>query len=307
MLLLTFLWVPLIAETIAAQEIETSAKISEPSITAENAVLKIVDIRDIAAQTAGLIEDTLVQEGTMVAMEQLIMKIDSTQQTNEVNKTAKELEIAALQAESRVDLKFTERSIEVAEAELIRAQRSNQRRPGVVAESELDQLKLIINRSLAEKEQAEFQIRLRELTRQVKQIDLESNRIKESQCRIKSPMAGMIVEVLKRKGEWVSTSEAVARVIRLDVLKIEIKVPITEVIHGLVNAPAKFYPKIKAPGFKPWYPGRVVFVYPEANAISGEVRIWLEIENPELKLIPGLTGRVEIERSHHESASRYSR
>lgn len=274
------------------------------TLTAENAVLKIVEVRQIAAQTAGLIENAAVVEGDLVAADQVIMNIDSRQPEQESKKTAKELEIATVQAESRVDLNYFERSIEVAQAELERAVRSNQRRPGVVAQSELDQLQLVVNRALAEKEQAEFQIRLRELTRHVKQIDLDLNRLKESQCQIKSPMAGMIVEILKRKGEWVAASEAVAKVIRLDVLKTEIKVPATEVLRGLLGARAKFYPRLAADQVKPFYAGKVIFIYPEANPISEEVRIWVEIENSDLKLIPGLTGRVEIERPDSQSAAR---
>ena len=265
--------------------------------SSENSVLRIVEVRNIAAQTSGLIQHTHIREGSLVTTDQLMMEIDESQPRIELKKAEKELEMAQLEAASRVDLVYVERSIEVAQAELSRALRSNQRRPGVVAQSELDQLALVVNRALAEKEKAEFQIQMRGLTSEIQQIKLELDKLKQNHCQIRSPMAGMIVEILRRKGEWVETSEAVARVIRLDVLRTELKVPADEALNDLIGATAIFYPKLQAAGVRPSYPGKVVFINPEANAISSEVRVWVEIENLDLKLIPGLTGRVEIERT----------
>lgn len=287
-----------------AQEPKLEESASPQQVVAENSVLKIVEIRNIAAETSGIINQTLIQEGSRVTADQMIMEIDSAQAMIENKKAEKELEIAKVEADSRVDLKFIQRSIDVHQSEFSRAVRSNQRRPGVVAQSELDQLALVVNRAQAEKEQAEFNIRLRGLTRDVKQVQLELSALKQAQCQIKSPMAGMIVEVLKRKGEWVAASEAVAKVIRLDVLRTEIKVPVADALQDLMGASAKFYPKLKSGGVQDFYTGKVVFIYPEANPISGEVRVWVEIQNPEFKLIPGLTGRVEIKRVSPKSVSK---
>ncbi len=273
-------------------------------LTSENSVLRIVEERNIAAQTSGLIHQTHIREGSLVTADQLMMEIDESQPRIELKKAEKELEMARLEAASRVDLIYVERSIEVAQAELSRAMRSNQRRPGVVPQSELDQLALVVNRSLAEKEKAEFQIEMRGLTSEIQQIKLELDKLKQTHCQIKSPMAGMIVEILRRKGEWVETSEAVARVIRLDVLRTELKVPADEALNDLIGATAIFHPKLQAAGVRPSYPGKVVFINPEANAISSEVRVWVEIENVDLKLIPGLTGRVEIERTITDQTSK---
>jgi multidrug efflux pump subunit AcrA (membrane-fusion protein) len=291
-------------EFAKAQESAPTTPPSSRRVVAENAVLKIVEIRDVAAETSGIINQALIQEGSLVTADQMIMEIDSTQAAIEKKKAEKELEIARVEAESRVDLKFIERSIEVHQSELSRAIRSNQRRPGVVPQSELDQLALVVNRALAEKEQAEFNIRLRGLTQDVKQVELEMSALKQSQCQIQSPMDGMIVEVLKRKGEWVAISEPVAKVIRLDVLRTEIKVPATDALQDLLGAEAKFYPKLQSDGVQESYAGKVVFIYPEANPISAEVRVWVEIENPEFKLIPGLTGRVKIDPVSSPTAAR---
>jgi multidrug efflux pump subunit AcrA (membrane-fusion protein) len=104
----------------------------------------------------------------------------------------------------------------------------------------------------------------------------------------------MIVDVFRREGEWVDASEPVARVVRLDVLRAEIKLPATLALNDLVGTNATFIPKLDSPSLQQSYPGKVVFVYPEANPISADVRVWIEIENQDLKLIPGLLGKIEV-------------
>jgi multidrug efflux pump subunit AcrA (membrane-fusion protein) len=258
-------------------------------------VLKIVEQRDIPARSSGIIEESLIREGSLVVTDQLVMKIDNAETQRELEKTEKELEMAKLDAASRVDLEYAERTIEVARAELDRALRSNQRRPGVVARSELDQLSLVVNKTIAEKQKTEFQMKMRAMNRDVSQIELELVRLRNELHQIQAPTDGVIVEVYRREGEWVEKSAPVARLVRLDKLKTEVKLSAAKALHRLENAAATFYPALDLALPQESYPGRVTFVYPEANPISSEVRVWVEIENTNLKLIPGLTGRLEIQ------------
>ena len=43
------------------------------------------------------------------------------------------------------------------------------------------------------------------------------------------------------------------------------------------------------------FSGKVVFVSPEINPVSGQTKIWAEIENPDLLLRPGLNGSMAVE------------
>lgn len=265
------------------------------SIVVDNAVLKVVEERSIPARTSGIVQQNSIREGTLVEIDQPVMQIDNSEMLIQLEKTKKELEMAKHEAASRVDLEFAKRSIEVTQAELGRALRSNQRRPGVVPQSELDQLSLEVKKSIAEKEKTEFQMQMREMTREVRQVELELENLHNDFHQIKSPIKGMIVEVKRHEGEWVEASESVARVIRLDKLRAEVKLPAEKALKNLVGSTATFYPKLDGAMTKKAYTGKVVFIYPEANPISSEVRVWVEIENSNLKLIPGLTGRLEIQ------------
>ena len=272
-------------------------------LVVEKAVLKIVEQRDIPARTSGIIAESLIREGSLVTADQLVMQIDNAETVQELKKTEKELEMAKLDAASRVDLEYAERSIEVAQAELNRALRSNKRQPGVVARSELDQLSLIVNKTMAEKKKTEFQMQMRGMNRDISQIELGLVRLKNEHHEIQAPTDGVIVEVYRREGEWVEKSTPVARLVRLDKLKTEVKLPATQALHRLENATATFFPALDLNLPQESYSGKVTFVYPEANPISSEVRVWVEIDNANLKLIPGLTGRLEIQMEQPTSKS----
>jgi multidrug efflux pump subunit AcrA (membrane-fusion protein) len=276
----------------------TSAQDENPGLASDlvinNAVLKIVEERNIPARTSGIIRQNGIREGVLVKKGELVMEIDNAQTSIEIRKSQKELEMAKLEAASRVDLEYAKRSIEVADAELKRAIRSNERRPGVVPQTELDQLSLVVKKSFAEKEKTEFQMEMRAMSKEVREIELQLDQLKNEHHQIRSPLNGMIVEVYRREGEWVETSESIARVVRLDRLKSEVKIPVGVAVNDLIGAAATFYPKLVKPGDDQSYSGEVVFIYPEANPISSEVRVWVEIDNRGLNLIPGITGRLEI-------------
>ena len=203
--------------------------------------------------------------------------------------------MAREEAASTVDVEYASRTIEVAQAELGRAVRANQRSPGAVPESEIDQLGLVVEKSAAEKEKIQFQTTLRRMVTQIRETELAMGRQKNVDHKITSPIEGMVVEVLKQQGEWVQASEPVARVVRLDKLKTEVKIPASIALHGLVGQPAVYIPKLPSLKSKR-YPAKIIFVYPEANPVSASVRVWVEIDNLDLDLIAGLTGRLEITR-----------
>ena len=59
---------------VLAQESEAAKP-----LVVENAVLKIVEQRDIPARTSGIIEESFIREGSLVAADQLVMKIDNAE------------------------------------------------------------------------------------------------------------------------------------------------------------------------------------------------------------------------------------
>ena len=257
----------------------------------EEAVLKISEERSVPCQTSGVIIKNLVKEGSVVKAGQPIAKIDDALARLNVQKLEKELEVATAEATSRVDLEYAQKAIGVASAELTRALLANQRSPSSVAQSEIDQLSLVVEKSRAESEKTRFAMELMAKRAQVRSVELETGKKILTDHVIDSPIKGMVVEILQKEGEWVDTSQPIARVLRLDKLKSEVRVPASFALDGILGKSGEFIPEMASLESRK-YPAKIVFVHPEANPVNSTIRVWVEIDNSDMELVAGLTGKL---------------
>lgn len=268
----------------------------------EDAVLQTIEERRVPSLISGLIKRSHVKEGMLLVPHQIVMEIDDAMAVLELDKLEKERAKTIKEASTTVELEYAKRSIEVAQAELGRAQGANESEPGAIAMSEIDKLTMVVERAIAEKRKTEFQIELKKMSVGIRSVEVLVGRKKINDHKINSPVAGMVVEVFKKEGEWVEASESVARIIRLDKLKTEVKMPATIALNNLVGKAAVFTPNLKSLDSKQ-FKAKVIFVHPVANPVNASVRVWVEIENDDLDLIPGLTGRLEIVRDNGQPDS----
>lgn len=124
--------------------------------------------------------------------------------------------------------------------------------------------------------------------------------------RILSPLDGVVAEVFRRPGEWVQPGDAILRIVRLNRLRAE----------GFLSAQqASVLRAMAAQGGPPatatlsWtnsageptiLPATVSFVSPEVDVINGQVRFWVEFENPHQQVYPGMkvAGRIDLITAH---------
>ena len=106
-------------------------------------------------------------------------------------------------------------------------------------------------------------------------------------------IAGVVVDVLHRPGEWVKPGDKVFRIVRTDRLRAEGFVKASDVLQDLRGAKVTVVPYLDdKPG--PSFDGEIVFVSPEIDPVNGQVRVWADVENPKGKLRPGLRARMTI-------------
>jgi multidrug efflux pump subunit AcrA (membrane-fusion protein) len=240
-----------------------------------------------------------------------------------------ELEAAKRLAEHEAPIRFAQQSLEIANAHLRRALKSRKTLAASVSENELENLQLQVNKSTYESEQAEYQLGIARLTERIKRSEIESfdlsifqseltvqqaeedaqiaaitKRVRQNDLaiverdldrrKITAPIAGMVVQIHHRRGEWVQPGEKVLSILRLDRLRAEGFVPVKELEHDLMDAPVRV--KVTLPG-KPEseYLGRVVFVSPLIDTVNSQVRVWADFDNPKLELRPGLRAEMSIE------------
>ena len=267
----------------------------------ENSILSVLDEREIPVLASGKLEHVYVREGAIVKSGQLIAEIESTKTKLNTRKLQRELEVARQEASSTVDLEYSQRTIEVAQLELSRAYRANERSAGAVPSSELDQLRLVLDKSQAEKKKVEFGRSMLDQRTKIKEIELELGKQELRDHKVVSPIGGMIVEMFRKKGEWAEVSQPVARVVRLDRLKSEIQIPAESEIRELIGSTGRFVAKLERLKNKE-FPAKIILVRPEANPVTSTISVWVEIENDGFQLVPGLEGTVTLENIKTDSS-----
>ena len=260
-------------------------------IEVKSALLSIIETVDVAAAASGVLTRVSVAEGTLLSKGQEIARVNESDSKLKYQQAKLNVTQAERKAKNNVALRLAKKAHELAVAELGRAERLNAGIANSVSEAEMAVLKIRAERTSLEIEQAEHNhsILTVDVAQQKLQLELAKNELRKH--RIFSPIDGMVVQVGKRVGEWVEAGELVARVVRVNRVRAEGFVNVSPTVMDLVGQEAR----LRASPTGPFETiGKVVFVSPEATGVSGEVRIWAEFENPNLKLVPGLQVTMQI-------------
>jgi macrolide-specific efflux system membrane fusion protein len=277
---------------VAAMMLAHSTAGGAGEIQIPSALIKLVEQVEVPARQSGALDELGVHEGDMVEAGALVAKIEDADVQLDMRRAQLELAAARKQAENDVKVRFARKSLEVAEAEQRRALDSEKRLSQSVSQSELDQLRLIVERTTLEVEQAQFEMELARTTRGIKENELELAEHGIRQRRITAPLAGFVTQVNRHRGEWVEPGQPIIRILRLDRLRAEGLASAEALGGGLHGRAVKL--TVELEGKPVEFAGKVVFVSPEIDPVNGQVRVWAEIENKNLKLRPGLHGSMVI-------------
>lgn len=265
----------------------------QAGIRIESAQLTLIEQADISASESGLLSNLQVREGEMVEAGAALAGIDDREARVVRDRAKTEWDLARATAQNDVTVRFAKLSAAVAKAELARAQESNEKFPKSVSQTEIDRLRLLADKAELEIEQAELTLNQAQLSLQVKQLDVERASLALERRQLIAPFPGMVVQWKKQRGEWVEPGTPVMRLIRLDRLRAEAFLSAKESSQNLVGRKVTFVVPSDSTDPHP-HEGELVFVSPEIDPVNGQVRIWAEIDNKELKLRPGQTATLII-------------
>ncbi len=267
---------------------QSAAEIEIPS-----ALVKLIEQVDVPAREAGVLAAVDVREGQMVEEGDLLAQIEDTEARIAEEKARIDLQIARENAENNVNIRFANKSVEVAKAELRRSNESLERYPKSVSESEMDRLRLVVERSVLEVEQAEHEFKIAGFTRQIKENEHRGVEEKVQRHRITAPLSGVVVQVNRRRGEWVEPGEEDMRILRLDRLRAEGFLDARHLGRDVEDWRVSLTVDLPdEPGAE--FPGKIVFVSPEIDPVNSQVSIWVEIDNEALRLRPGMRAKMTI-------------
>jgi len=273
-----------------------AADVGEPSSGAIEipTLIRLVEQVDVPAREPGVLADVSVAEGQMVQEGAVLAQIDDAEARAAEEHAKAELDVAGIKAANTVNVRFAKKSVEVAKAELRRSTESNEKYQKSISESEMDRLRLLVEKGVLEVEQAEHELQVAAFTQRMKESDYRAAQHRVQRHAIPAPLAGVVVQVNRHRGEWVKPGDAVVRILRLDRLRAEGFVKVQSWRDDLQGCPVRVLVVLpKAQGVE--FPGKVVFVDPEIDPVNAQVRIWAEVENRGLQLRPGMRARMILE------------
>ncbi len=264
------------------------------AVRAESVLITLIDQAEVPAQEPGVLAEVAVREGQIVAEGDLLAQVEDSVANITKRRAKIELDIARKEETNDIQLRYARGTLETAKAELLRATTSLEKYRKSISGTEIDQLRLAVDKAAFEAEQAEHVLAIARLTTQLKESEYDFANRNVERRRIASPIPGMVVQVKRRRGEWVQAGETVVRILRLDRLRAE-----GFVQASAVSGPFKTRPvmvRVDLPDHpKAEFPGSLVFISPEINPVNGQVRIWAELENRDMLLRPGLPVQMTLE------------
>ena len=257
-----------------------------------DAQLELIDNVRVASRDSGRVTKVLLKPNAMVAGGQPVVVLDDKFFSAEAAVARKELDIAVKESENDIDLRFAQKSAAVNRKTLDRSCAAFKSFEKSISKAELERLELELERSSLSAEQAMVTKDVNELTRQLSEERFNLAELRLKYRSIESPLDGEIADILVQVGEWVQAGQPVARIINLNSLRVSALIPQADVLKIKPGNAAKF--KVKIGNQTISADGEVSFVSREINPVAGDCLIWIDVDNSEKKLLPGMRGKLTV-------------
>ena len=291
---------------------------SSKVLLSEEAQLSLTSNIVIASPHPGLIASMAVKEGDLVREGDRLAQLDAEVAEAELVAAEAAYEAARIQSVNDVDRQFAIRSLEVRVKELEQSEIANRRYSGSVTDSELAKLRLVVEQSRLAIEQATQEQRIAEATAVEKAAAMRIAQARLNKHRLLAPTSGMVAEVAAEVGEWVEPGTPVVRLISLHPIRVECFVDGRQYGPELVGHLVEFRleqsglpstdndslalatdelpsPRDESNSSKTnLHTGKVVFVSSELHPVTGQARIWAELENANYELRAGMIGKLDV-------------
>ena len=248
----------------------------------------------LAAKEPGIVEH-IIELGEKVDAGQTIVALDDELLKAQIVTAEKELGIAQLAAENDIDLRFAKVSSEVNQRVLERSKAANRQYAKAISKTEIERLRLELERSKLSAEQAARTGKTNILTQQLKRAQVDMAEIQLASRTITAPNSGLVTEVLTHKGEWVNAGQPVARIVSTDKLRFTGFVDSREILPSAISDKATLEIQTgTGPSSKLERSVKVTFINPEIDPASGLFEIRAEVDNSDQQLFAGLKSKLKI-------------
>ncbi len=291
--------IPLLNELADGSGISVS---SNGSVRVKSAKLVCLHKIQVAAQSDGLIQELLTDEGQFVSKGDILLRIDSRVAAAELEVARKELEAAQKQAAQTADVEFAKKASAVA---TMKYNNGNELlAKGSATQSEVVQLRLEAEKNRLAIDVSEVKRETDGLAAEVAAAKLDAAKVRLDLYSVLAPYDGVIVERLRDEGEWIRGGEPVLKLLHMNEMKVEVMIPLNELAKTGLNyslldfekAPIKVIVKI-SPTQSYEIPTFVEFV--SSEILSSNIRVSARVQNQKIGdtwlLRDGMSAEVEMQ------------
>lgn len=283
------LGVLLLVATTATAEEQTVKALVVPSV-----VLRPMVEAEAPARRAGVLVNLAVEEGAQVETGDLLASLDDRAAVLAERKAKVERDQIAAKAQNDLRIQYADKALEVARAELKRSADSIAQFAKSISQSQLDVERLTVEKLELERQQAEKDVAQDELELKLKEAALAEAELEVELHAVRAPFSGVVSLIRGRAGEWVEPGEKVARLVAINRLRAEGFAPAASMSDLKVGVPVEFVVESGGAAQAAVFHGKLNFVSPEVDAVTGQVRIWAAIDNRDKLLHPGDKGVLRI-------------
>jgi membrane fusion protein, multidrug efflux system len=190
-----------------------------PTLT--HCLVELIDQAQVPAQEAGVVVAVKVKDGQAVTKGEPLVQMDDAIAIAERNKSQGELDAARTKADSDIDIRYAQKAQGVAYFTWRKYVEANQKTAGAIAETEVKRAELDEQRAALQIDQSKIERKVAEYTAAAKSAEVAAAKEGIAHRQIKSPLDGIVLEVVPHEGEWVKPGDTVAHVVRMDRLRIE--------------------------------------------------------------------------------------
>ena len=260
-----------------------------------SALISPLHSADVPARETGVLTEVVVREGDYVQKGDLLVKLDPDEAELELERTELEFRIAEEEFKNGLRAQFAEKAVEVALAEVKRAEEANQKFSEAISRTELDRLRLVAEKTQIDHELAEHEHNLLGKNAQLKRIAVDRARLLLERRLIRAPISGTVVELNHRQGEWVEPGATIVSLIDTQQLRAEAVLPSRFRHYQLANQKVIITMNPQG-GARPIEThGVVTFVHPETDPVDGSFRIFVEFENQDQQFRPGDSATIQVQ------------
>jgi multidrug efflux pump subunit AcrA (membrane-fusion protein) len=189
-----------------------------------DALIKFKQDIPLPAKEPGVLVRLDVEEGARVKKGQEIGLIDDSEPQMQKKAARYARDAAAKRAQDDVEIRFAKAQAAVAEKDYEKLMETNLRAIGAVPAVEVRRAKLDWDRALLAIEKSSKDQELAKYEWHTKQAELEAAELGINRRKIIAPFDGEVVEIQRKQDEWVNPGDAILRLVRRDVVRVEGKI-----------------------------------------------------------------------------------